>query len=608
MNSVLWREHPCWSVLVLKWIAMTISTAMVWFGAVTYMVAAGEVGDPWFLLSLGWLFPALFLLFGPLGDRASEFALQLPVDTGRIWTVHVSVLVTLTLILTVGSLGPVTWILLLLASPGAEDSQSARTLVDLLPSLWLHGGAWSLFILAVTIHHRPELAHIPRDRAWTVRQCVVGLVAGAGVFGLGARGGHLPGLLVAAGSVAWLLIGWRRLPRTLVLWPHEARDPGASGRQEPLADTLVWWRRQPLWLTIMLGGAKHPMMNLISLPFVVLMGLWNSSWVQGVLGIEHMSVAFLAITAYMFFVLVASPLFRFSRFDWLPVSRDKLLLCLFMPLIIMAVAGYGLGEYLSERGGRTPDEPLIFSAEPETYGLRMSSSFFKLAVGEAPVQITPSGTEIQPPATWRLHPLDDVVLYKPYHTPLGASLDDCAWQLERASADIFGEAIAASVFKERYLEVNEHGVVVPRTEDGLTLMADFPGLRPQRFAGLAPLQTLLVVILTQASCIVLLAFYRPGVSATVRKRAYGLVLTVLLGLHIGQFILDIFNLMDLDALSVAAYAVSDLAVAATPLGVWGPWLVVLVVLAAGHWLMQQQFRRAEFVPAREGDLFSDVLG
>ena len=608
MIRVLWREHPCWSVLSLKWIAMAISTAMVWFGVVTYMVATNAVDQGWTLLSLGWLFPAFYLVFGPLGERASAFALQLPITTARIWLVHVVVVVALTLILMVGCLGPVTWILNVMEGSGGSADGPASVLVADLPALWLHGGAWLLLIIALSVHHRPELALVPRDRTWVVRQVVVGLVAGVGMFGIGTRAGHLPAVIVTAGSLVWLAAGWRRLPQTLVLWPLEARRVDPRSRQEPLAHGLPWWRRQPLWLVVLMGSAKHPVMNLISVPFVLLMGLWNSTWVAGVLDIGNMSTGFLAITAYMLFILAASPLFRLDRFDWLPISRDRLLLILFVPMITMGLVGYGLGEYLAERGNRITGEPLSFSAEPETYGLRMTGAYFELAQGEPPVQISPAGTEIAPPSSWRVQPLDSVVLYKPFHTPLGASLDDCAWQLERASEHIFGEAIPAAVFKERYLTVDRNGMVVPRSEDGLTLMADFPHLKPRRFHGLPALQALIIIILTQVSFLILLWSYRPGTSAGLRKRTYGVLLAILIGLHIGQFFLDAFGWIDLEAISAAVYALSDLAVTATPLGAWGPWLVVLVILAAGHWLVQQQFRRAEFVPAREGDLFSDVLG
>ncbi|MEZ4386798.1 MAG: hypothetical protein R3D98_04350 [Candidatus Krumholzibacteriia bacterium] len=535
MNRALWRSHPSRSVFVFKWFAMTASTSMLWFGAVSFLMAAGQVGNPHVLLSCGWLFPAFFVAFGPFGDRASEFATLLPVSSRRLWTVHVVTVTVLSLLLLVACFAPLTWLIGMLAARTAERPEQSVLLAAQLPRFWSHGVAWLLTLVALTATQRPDLARVPRTRAWYGRQLTFVLGATAGMFGIGALTGVSAAALVALASLAWLGLSWRRVPAALALWPQEAVAGTRRTAAAPLADRLAWRRRLPLWAIIHLGAAKHEAMHLFSIPFVLLVGMWLSDWPAVVLEAGLVGVVFVPITAYMLFTMAATPLFRLSRFDWLPISRDRLLVILFLPLIVLLALGDLSGQWIAERQGpRT--EALVFSGDPDTYGVRMPAEYFKLAWGEPPAVTTPSGRRIDPPDTWRPTLLPQVVLYKPYHTPLGTSLDDCAWQLERASRDIYGQAVPAAVFRDRYLTVDPAGVVVPRQTDGLTLQRDLPDLKPRRHPGLPAVQVMLVAFYTQLSYLILLLFYRPGRSEAARKRAYGSLLGVLMAIHIGQFL------------------------------------------------------------------------
>jgi hypothetical protein len=237
----------------------------------------------------------------------------------------------------------------------------------------------------------------------------------------------------------------------------------------------------------------------------------------------------------------------------------------------------------------------------------MTPRYFVVTWGEVPTNVAPDGTTSTPPDDWRPLGSRGPILYKPFHVFPGASLDFCAWQLERASEHIYDRRIAAAEFKDRFLMVSEDGFVGWR-DDAPSLREAHPELRPRRFPGLAPVQFLLVGVLFQAAFWIYLGRFRPGGGETMRKSTFVALLVVLLGLYLAPFIVHIGGAGDPVGLNVLVLATSNVLVAAVPGGAVGLWLVTIAVLAVGHDLVLRRFRRAEWPPVREDDGFTAVMG
>jgi hypothetical protein len=594
--------------MVIKWMLMAFGLATMLTGTQSLILVKQPSFDLWWLLASIWLIAGAFQVWGPFNSRVSEFGLRLPISSRRLATVNLLATVILSGGMLLMCLLPQTLFIKHVIMPSRNAPESFALFGTLLPKLWTHGVAWWLLLVAVTVSDRPQLATVPRDRRWYLRQSAGFFVGAAGMILLGSRLGHVLAFVVALIAIAWIVWTMRSLPSTLTLAPIDLATPPPRREATGLADDLPPWRRPPLWFVVMRGCSKHGGIWVVSLPFAALFGLWLSNAVPALLPSSELALLFLAITAYMVFTFAATPLLRFSRFAHLPISNDQLLAILLVPQLMLLTAGYVAGELWAAPRGRVAAEPLIFVNDSERYGLRMNGRYFHLAVGRPPDQVAPDGTIISPPDDWRPRLLPGVVLYKPYHTPPGASLDVCAWQLERASEHVFGEVIPAAVFRDRYLTVDEDGVVVTRDEDGFQLMADYPHLRARWLSVLPALQALVAGVLFQISFISYLWFFRPGRSHNQRKYAFGGVLTALMALHLAPFLLDIFAGIDAESMAMAGYAACDLIERTWPGGAWSAWAVVAVVLGAGHLLIRRQFRRAEWPPVREGDTFVDCLG
>jgi len=604
----LWKHHPSRTMLAIKWLGMSASTLITWQGIFTYVLAKGHGVDPWLLALGSWFIPALILAVGPFEGRAREFSLTLPVSGQRLWQLHSGTLAYIGGFMLALSMGLQTLVIKLFAA-ASEPMPAMTEAAAYLDNLWLHGVAWWLILLAATVSDRPHLAAVARDRRWLLRQIVSVVVCGTGLILLGRIDGVLVPLAVAAVGAIWLHQTWRRVPGSLLLADHSLSSAPRRVTSDQLLRPLPWWRRRPFWLVVLLHTSKHPSMYIIAAPFLALVALWNTQWAPAQVGSEHLGFFYLGITAYMVFTMAASPVFRLASLDAWPVSRDRLLACFFVPQLLFMGLAYAGGEIMAYRDRGAGSEPLVFNAaDHESPGLRMAAHYFHLTTGEPAAITAPDGSLIQPPGDWHVKGLPGVALYKPYYTPEGSNIDLVAWQLERASADIFDTAIPAAEFKERYLTVRADGTVATRGEAVLPLLADHPELRIQRFSGLAPLQVLIVGLLVQLGYATYLGFFRPHVSSRARKVAFGVGLGLYMALHIGQFVLDIADVIDIDSLAPATFALSDLAVAWAPGGAVGLWLMVIAILWPGHLLVRHRFRRAEFAPVREGDSFVDVLG
>ena len=605
MTWILIRHHALMRVTYLKWLVLILATSTLWLGIMGYRLGGELLTIPWLQIAWIWIAPALYVVFGPHTERAREFALTLPLTTRTIWNAHVAAL-----LLTSGLMVGLTLAVVQLSLHGLYALlgpllRPADSPAGPLLNFWMHGLAWWLLLAAMVLGDQPGVARIPRDRRWLGRQLIKLALAFAGLLGLGLLG-PAAAVVPVVGAGILLARAYRNLPPAWSFAPREPQPRQRPGRVGALTSTIPWWRRRPTWLVIVQTTSKHPVLLLVAAAALLFLGFVQSSWTATTDGGEHLGVFMIPMVSYCLMALAGAPLLKLGVFDHLPLSRDQLLSYLIAPQLVLLLAGLVGGEILAP-SSEVKGDWLTWSNEADTYGLRMMPRFFVVAWGEPPENVGPDGAVSTPPSDWRPLGTRGPVLYKPFHTPPGSSLEFCAWQLERASEHIYGQTVAAAEFRDRYLTENPDGVVSWRA-NAPTLREDHPELTPRRLPGLLPLQVLLGLALFQIAFRLHLGTFRPRVRDKVRVVSFVGLLAALMVIYLAPFLLSMAGLGDPSGLNILVLAVSDQLVAVTPGGVAGMWLVVITVLAAGHWLVLHGFRRAEWPPVREDDTMFDVLG
>jgi len=606
VNLTLLRHHPLLRGMYVKWLVLGVALASFWVGVVAGWHATAEIAPGWWTLTAVWLPAAMFLAFGGQTTRTRPFALGLPITGRRVWAAHAAAVLLTSGAMLAACLAVETYALLGLRRAPAAGPLFASGL-DRMGHVWLHAGAWWLLLCAFVLHDRPHLAEVPRDRRWLASQAAGVAAMTAGLMVASPLLGWPVALLAAVAAAALAVRTWRRIPISLVLADREARRAVDTGVRGPMAAPLAWWRRQPLWLVVVMQTSKYPALLVMSAPFVVLMGLWTSPASAHVTDGLYLGILFASIGAYMLFSVAASPLVRLASFDHLPVSRARLLASLMVPTIVLLGGGYLAGEIIVAQSPPRSTEPIDFYDSEQDFGVMISGRFLDVAWGDPPPVTTPDGQIIVPPPTYRPFGAHGPTIYKPYYTPAGASLATCAWQLERATARVFDRPIPAAELQERYLAVAADGRVVLRDGE-LPLLRDFPDRQVRGFPGLSPLVAISIIVQFVAAYAFYLTRFRPDRSERSRRASFVGLLVLLMGLYLLPFALDVSGLGGGDQLVILAHWTSERLVATVPGGVTGLWILVGIIAAVGYRLLLHGFRRAEWPPVREDDTVYDVLG
>ncbi len=604
MIRTLVRDHPLMRPIYFKWLILAIAVASMWTATITMQLRHGPLAHAWLMLTVVWLPPALYLLFGPQTRRARQFPLLLPIPSRSLWTAHLIAVGIVSGAMVVACIGFEALAIRLLAG---QVGLAADDLVALLPRLWSHGLAWWLALVALSVSDRTGLLEIPRTGRWHLRQSLAGIVAYVALIVSGRHTLVVAGVVAAVAAIA-LVRAQHRVPAAMSLAPRRPLAAPAPRRNTFRGGALAPWRRTPLWLTILMASSKFPAMLLVAAPFLVITGIALASYSPGNMADGNLGVLYVAITAYCVFAVSATPLSRLSLFDHLPIPRQRLFVSLVMPAILLIGAGYAAGRVLAARQGPGDREPLTFRVDAEGYGLRMEPRYFSVAWGAPPSVTAPDGTVVTPPDDWRPLGPRGPVLYKPFHTPDGASLALCAWQLERASAHIFGRAIPAAEFTSRYLATDPLDRRVILRDGEMALLHDHPDLVPRRPDASPALVLLFVVGLFQLAFAAYLQCFRPNVTERTRKTVFFGILVGFLTLHLIPYALAIAGVVDTVETTAIIRAASALLEANLPGESIGMWVLVAALLAAGHNLVLHGFRRAEWPPVREDDAMYDVLG
>jgi hypothetical protein len=595
-------QHPALRLCRGKWLAVAVGSATATFGGLMHQAVRGDTDLLWPWLATLLLPPAMFVALAA-DRRAREFVLGLPVPAARVWAAHGVALVLAGAVVIATGLGLITVGCAILADIDPRPDAPVDRVLRGLAQLWIHLPAWLLLLAGVAMLHRPSLVRAPRSGRRTIGDVAVALAAAAGLAAAGSSGPASVVAVLAAAGALWLA-AWRRRPGAYVLAPRAAdaaRPVRRSGDGAPAAAPWSW--RRPLWIVVYLVSGDHLPVRLITLPILFGFGMAISNLPGASAADAHLGLLLIPMTAYMVVAVAGGAAPHLWQIDHLPLSRRRLMAMVIMTPVLIMAAGYAAGEITVSLRGAT-GQPLTFSDADDTYGVRLWPRYFAIDRDGPPAQIAPGGEMIAPPDccpdrhAWlgRL----GLTMYKPYHTPRGATLETCAWQLERASARVFGTAIPAATFAERYLVVDAEGVVRLR-DGGMDLRADFPDLRPRLSPGLVPLQTAAAGLLALSVLWWYFGFLRPGVTERRRKTAFGASLGVLMVLHMMPFALAIAGVVSPDDLTTVAMIGSDRLVAALPGGLATLWALALALVAGPYLLVQRRFDRAEWPRMRSAE-------
>ncbi len=584
--------RPLWAWLLL--ILISLQFTLVIRGSATW-AASRPVGAPTgFLVSLLaiWVPLALFQLMAGRTPRGSRLDLALPVTGGTLWTAHLLVYLGAGLVIATACA--------LLDAGGALLLAHVRVYpVPPSRSLWLLPHALGWFAVTAVLANARRRDLLQPDTSWRYFAQMLGLQL-MGLALLWWLGRWPPvfalvPLLAAAALAAHLARGVPAALSEIAREPQALRAAPASATAAPVAASRLL-RMRTIWLTLF-----GPLLPWVQFAPVLIFGWLCSGHLQEQDGSPDSRGAFAFLAAVVFLTAVLPALRRLPMLDALPISRRAIFPALALPSLLVFATGYGIG-----RAGSAllvePRERIVLAADREgQHHLRVPLRDFEIAWnGRPPIATSPWG-ETHAPLAIPIQPGFSPVLYKPFTTPPGSSIDFVALQISRAMRTIHGNGLSPEVIRDRYLALDDAGDVVA-SAGGLTLMAEDPEL-PVR--GYGPVLAIVLAI-TGVPYLLLVA----GALRALRRRcdeaARRTVLWVALAAAVGLQLLYVAGAIadwwDPDIHWAAVRVLVRHASAYVPGGAVVVWIVTLAVLWVAYKLAESQFVRLE-APARPDTSF-----
>jgi hypothetical protein len=403
-------------------------------------------------------------------------------------------------------------------------------------------------------------------------------------------------LAVAVGA-----LNYRSVPKTFTLttdssaqqhavgysadgWAHATTAKPASGaRNTWLAFTIIHRVLPKKQAAYWLAG-----------PFLIMSGVLLSRtgavWLD-----EYIRFVFVPMAAYIVMAFTGPLIQRLSLLDGWPLSPSRLFALMFLPAFVALLIGYGAGNIIGAYHDRNnPGELITFcqANEDERYFTCVPYEFLSIAWNEEPPLIESPMGETQEPWYRTLHKGSPIKLYSPITAGTEASIDFTALQISRATEAIYGVAIAPEEVKERYLQENADGHAVPKG-DGLTIQADYPGLKRPGDGPLFPVLISLTGVLWLVLLGVQFMAYRAGVSKATRViTLVGTMAFLLLGLWGGQLVLAMTGIMDPDVVS-GFWAIVVRQLGSTLWGTVATYVVCAGMFAAAYGFALSRFKNID---------------
>ncbi|MEJ2721241.1 MAG: hypothetical protein P8181_08880 [bacterium] len=330
---------------------------------------------------------------------------------------------------------------------------------------------------------------------------------------------------------------------------------------------------------------------LFYVPFVMVFGALLAGLPSSLLNESDTRFANIAICWYMLLSMLPAVIKKIHTLDGLPIPRALLFACLVGPGIVGTAAGYGAAELIT-----------VIRAEPREH-IRMGEidNHYYLTVPSENCEITWGGVIPQNIAPWgeahdawsaRLFGDGGPGIYSPFSTPPGSSIDFVAWQISRAVSAVYSGQLSADEIKNRYLEIDADGRVVPK-QSTLTIRADYPDFVRRgrgRVFPAAMLAACLPFLLLTA--VFMLAF---GVGSPSSRRIWipVLLLAATMAIHIALYAGAMLRYYAFWVHTAFAKIIIRHVDASLPGGTPVLWLLCGILLVLGYRFARHQFEKIE---------------
>ena len=309
-----------------------------------------------------------------------------------------------------------------------------------------------------------------------------------------------------------------------------------------------------------------------------------------------------AFWLFILYWLLLSALFglasaRLPMLDPLPVPRKLLFAYLVLPGLLLALLGQ-TGAHLVRAEGASRRSLVDYRQHPVVGDWDVQVPLISWEIGwdghPPPVEEPYVPPWEEPYYSWSVSVFRGFppVLYSPYHAPQGSPPEWVAGQLSQAVEAVYGTSISAIEIQRRYLVLEADGSTGVQP-GGVTLLDDFPGLKPVAWAQTLPLMVLLIGL---PWLLYLALAVRGGyVSADAGRRPWGPFLLAGYGLAcilgaIWSYGVGWTAEWKLIALTgILARKLSTL----LPVDLWLQWGIVIALLAGAYLLAQARFERIE---------------
>jgi len=531
-----------------------------------------------------WFLVAFYLLYGNVVGRSTRFQLSLPISVRRLWLSHMLSL----------ALGIATIFAVALALVATRNGFAGLhpLLGPLLPVASFR--VISVLILALGLVQlvSPRLLEIPMRASTVLSLIVVGVLDLVALVVISRVHPALSAIPLAIG-VGFLGFAYLSLPTSLSLVPRErereqaarrveATRPWQGGRDRLLVHRTVAGLLMRHW-GVWLYGA-----------WALFLGFYLSgAWPDGLSGPVYVVVAWACMNGPFVYGVG-----RLRAVDHLPISRRIFFAYLMIPALAVLVIGLALGAFVGRGTFKEDwlwDRFLRIEGRPER---AVPYDFLEVARdGEPPLVTSPWGEEHEP---WRrsVFGQSDVVLYRPYDTPPGASREFVAHQIGRALRAAYGLAFPASEIERRYIE-GAAECDCTHWAGWYRMVGDYDR-SPMNPGALLPLMCAVVGV--PWFLFVRLALWASHGAVSLTRR---ILPAAALGGAVAVFTVGIIlvgattDLVSGWAVTAFAWITLRAAAQAVPGGTPVLWLLCLAAIAAAYLFAQSQFLRSE-APLKRG--------